>query len=272
MLTKRKIIYSIEFLILIGIIFLWIFKTPQGFYGKLNVIGYAFCHQLPDRSPFVYGHIFAFCYRCTGLFIGFFIGSLFQIYNRQNSLFTSPVHIAYCILSFLFFLLDSLNAYKPLHLIISFHLYSDTTFKRTLSGFFVGSAISLIIFPILFCFFQKPIFQTSSSFPDKLRFPLLITIGVFFSLYITKEIKSDVISLFVDITSCVSAIFLVTTLYAIILKIILESHSCCNNYNFTKDIFLSAFIITLLQLTIICMIRYHYTQNWNCILPLVIEV
>ncbi len=39
----------------------------------LYQIGYAICHQLPDRSFFVYDHSLPLCARCTGIYIGMFI-------------------------------------------------------------------------------------------------------------------------------------------------------------------------------------------------------
>ena len=35
------------------------------------------CHQIPERSFFIFGHKFAVCARCTGLYAGFTIATLF---------------------------------------------------------------------------------------------------------------------------------------------------------------------------------------------------
>jgi uncharacterized membrane protein len=35
------------------------------------------CHQLPERSFFLWGHQLPVCARCTGIYMGAFLGSLF---------------------------------------------------------------------------------------------------------------------------------------------------------------------------------------------------
>lgn len=35
------------------------------------------CHQLPERSFFIWGHQLPICARCTGIYMGVFVGSLF---------------------------------------------------------------------------------------------------------------------------------------------------------------------------------------------------
>ena len=45
-------------------------------------LAYAFffpiCHQRPERSFFFWGHPLAVCHRCTGIYLGLFIGSLIK--------------------------------------------------------------------------------------------------------------------------------------------------------------------------------------------------
>lgn len=51
---------------------------PEIFYK----IGYAICHQLPERSFFVYDNSFPLCARCTGIYIGMFIAFLFYFFTK----------------------------------------------------------------------------------------------------------------------------------------------------------------------------------------------
>jgi uncharacterized membrane protein len=39
-------------------------------YRALMYLGSWFCHQLPTRSPFLYGVQMPLCWRCTGIFFG----------------------------------------------------------------------------------------------------------------------------------------------------------------------------------------------------------
>jgi len=34
------------------------------------------CHQIPERSFVIFGHTLAVCHRCSGIYLGFFLGTL----------------------------------------------------------------------------------------------------------------------------------------------------------------------------------------------------
>ena len=41
---------------------------------KAHLVGYAICHQIPNRSFSLGGHILPLCARCTGTYLGIAIG------------------------------------------------------------------------------------------------------------------------------------------------------------------------------------------------------
>lgn len=54
-------------------------------HGTLMEIGALFgCHQLPERSFFIKGYQFPLCARCTGLLLGYFIGTLIWVLKKIN--------------------------------------------------------------------------------------------------------------------------------------------------------------------------------------------
>ncbi|MCD6475499.1 MAG: DUF2085 domain-containing protein, partial [Anaerolineaceae bacterium] len=48
----------------------WLLFTPAGFFGKLNAIDYAVCHQAPSHSFFIGNRQMPLCARCTGMYLG----------------------------------------------------------------------------------------------------------------------------------------------------------------------------------------------------------
>lgn len=42
-----------------------------------------FCHRLPERSFFFKGKQFPICARCTGILIGYFIGIIYILFNKN---------------------------------------------------------------------------------------------------------------------------------------------------------------------------------------------
>lgn len=46
------------------------------------------CNKKPERAPRLFGHTFLFCWRCTGLILGGFIGILLKM-------FLGPISVLY---------------------------------------------------------------------------------------------------------------------------------------------------------------------------------
>lgn len=42
----------------------------SGVYRATMFVGHSFCHQLPERSPHLWGGQFPLCWRCTGILVG----------------------------------------------------------------------------------------------------------------------------------------------------------------------------------------------------------
>ena len=103
-----------------------------------RLIGAAFCHQIPGRSP---AFSFPFCYRCSGLFSGVFCGlAVFLISGGEKKLF-SVKQMLFFGLSLIVFLLDILNSSKfPF-----FRLYPETVGIRFLSAYPLGFSLALLI-------------------------------------------------------------------------------------------------------------------------------
>src|SRR5512137_462061 len=75
LLTARKVlVIAAALLITAG----WLLNTPHGFFGKLDAIGYAVCHQIPERSFHVGAFVLPLCARCSGMYLGAVTGLVFQ--------------------------------------------------------------------------------------------------------------------------------------------------------------------------------------------------
>jgi uncharacterized membrane protein len=87
-----------------------------------NILG---CHQMPERSFFISGKQFPVCARCTGAFIGYFIGGLTYAY------FKIPIILAvsFCIILFIDWLIQRLK------------IRESTNFRRFVTGVFCGFSL-----------------------------------------------------------------------------------------------------------------------------------
>lgn len=107
-----------------------------------KLVGAAFCHQIPSRSP---AYDFPFCYRCSGLFFGIFFGSITGVFSQRNKLFLSKTEILLLFLSLILFFTDILNSSK----IPEIHFYKESVMVRMLSSFPLGFTLSGTVFHIL---------------------------------------------------------------------------------------------------------------------------
>ncbi|UCE07019.1 MAG: DUF2085 domain-containing protein [bacterium] len=94
------------------------------------------CHQYPERSFFIWDKQFAVCARCSGLYFGFLIATIFFPFLKGLKNFTPPPR-------YLFFI-----ALTPITIDLSltiFHIWQNTFFTRFASGLLLGNVVALFV-------------------------------------------------------------------------------------------------------------------------------
>jgi hypothetical protein len=72
--ASRYLVVAALILVFIG----WLLETPSGLFGKLDAIGYAVCHRIPERSFHIGDYQLPLCARCSGMYLGAVTGLVFQ--------------------------------------------------------------------------------------------------------------------------------------------------------------------------------------------------
>jgi uncharacterized membrane protein len=148
--SKRAFIPKVLFIgIPAAIISLFLAATPPGLWEKARVIGYALCHQLPERSFFIHEHQSPLCARCTGMYLGFFIGLVFLIVRRRTHSARMPTTaIISVLIGFITIMgIDGINS--TLSIIPGApQLYHTTNVHRLVTGTLFGIAMCLLFFPV----------------------------------------------------------------------------------------------------------------------------
>jgi uncharacterized membrane protein len=132
-----------------AIIGLFIAATPPGLWEKARIIGYALCHQLPERSFFIHEHQSPLCARCTGMYLGFSIGLIFLIMRRRTHAARMPAAAIIAVLiGFITIMgIDGINS--TISIIPGApQLYHTTNVHRTVTGTLFGIAMCLLFFPV----------------------------------------------------------------------------------------------------------------------------
>jgi uncharacterized membrane protein len=140
------------------IILFFVQSPPSALLGKADVVGYAICHRIPERSFALGDRYFPLCARCTGTFLGTLLGLfVVLILRRQRASRLPPVLVLGVLVGFIgLWGFDGLNSY------LTFfpgapHLYEPRNWLRMTTGMLNGLALVLFVFPIFnFTLWREP--------------------------------------------------------------------------------------------------------------------
>ena len=108
----------------------------------LDKIGYAVCHQLPERSIFIEGKQLPVCARDTGIYIGSLISFLFILLSRKRR---NAIPVRYISFTFVFFFIlmgiDAFTSYLGIRI--------TTNSIRLITGLLTGISLPFFIYPII---------------------------------------------------------------------------------------------------------------------------
>ena len=140
----RKLVYGLNGLWILIIIL--IVLTPYLASISSPVAKYLYmlfkptCHQLPQRSFFLWGHKMAVCARCTGIYISLFLwGTIFIMFLKSGKV--KPISRTIFLIFLLPIAIDGGTQF--------IHLRESTNVLRFITGFFGGMGTILFVYPRL---------------------------------------------------------------------------------------------------------------------------
>jgi uncharacterized membrane protein len=145
----------------VSIIVLFIKVPPSTVLGKADVVGYAICHRIPERSFILGGHQLPLCARCTGTFLGVLLGlGTMIVLGRRRASYLPPVAVMGILLVFTgFWAFDGTNSYLTLFPGLP-HLYEPRNWLRLTTGMLNGLTLITFAFPIFnFTIWREPAHQ-----------------------------------------------------------------------------------------------------------------
>jgi uncharacterized membrane protein len=125
-------------------------SPPWTVLGKTRLVGYAICHQLPERSFHMAGQQLPLCARCTGIYMGALSGfTLMWLWGRRRAASLPPVPITLTFIGFIILLgIDGINSYLTFFPGMP-HLYEPQNWLRLTTGTLEGIALSAFVYPVL---------------------------------------------------------------------------------------------------------------------------
>ena len=132
------------------IILLSIALSPASLLGKADRVGYAICHQIPERSfSLPSGRPLPLCARCTGTYLGAILGlTAMLLLGRQRASRMAPVSVLFVLILFVgFWAFDGLNSYMTFFP-SGPHLYEPQNWLRLTTGMLNGLALIIFVLPV----------------------------------------------------------------------------------------------------------------------------
>jgi uncharacterized membrane protein len=147
--VRRPRLTFVVMVLSVLIIFFFAFVPPHTLLGKADVVGYAICHRIPERSFPLGDRHFPLCARCTGTFLGALVGiGAMLLMGRRRAGRLPPASVLVILVLFVgAWGFDGLNSYVTL-----FpggpNLYEPQNWLRMTTGLLNGLALSIFVFPI----------------------------------------------------------------------------------------------------------------------------
>lgn len=122
---------------------------PHALLAKAGRVGYAICHQIPERSFFLGGHQLPLCARCTGTFLGSVVGlAAILLLRRGRASRLPPAHVLVLLVAFSgTWAFDGLNSYLTLFPKAP-HLYEPRNWLRMATGMLNGITLIGLVYPV----------------------------------------------------------------------------------------------------------------------------
>jgi uncharacterized membrane protein len=111
--------------------------AAQSFYAAASALYLLFsriCHQMPDRSFVLFGHSLAVCHRCSGIYIGMFLGCFVEIPAMHRRTQVRRWMILAALIPI------SIDLFAPMA-----GLWHNTVFGRFFTGLLFGALVSSLL-------------------------------------------------------------------------------------------------------------------------------
>jgi len=247
----------------------WFLNTPPGLTGKVDAIGYAVCHRIPERSFHVGDYQLPLCARCSGMYLGAMVGLAFQSVRGWKRGKVPPWSIIAVLVVFvLAFGIDGVNSYlyllkqvRPGILPQIPNLYIPNNTLRLLTGSGMGLGIAAMLFPAFHQSMWTDCDDKQSALPNWKAFGLLLVIQAAVDLLVLTESPFALYP--AAVISVLGVGLLLTTVYAIVWVMVMGQD---NRFTQMRQLWLPALAgltIAMIQIAGIDMLRFWLTGTWG---------
>jgi uncharacterized membrane protein len=238
----------------------WLLNTPPGLEGKADAVGYALCHQISSRSFQINGQPVSLCARCTGMYVGIFVGLAYQlILGRRRSEWPGKFMLVVLGIFFLGFAVDGSNSALKLYLGKGL-LYNPSNTLRLITGTGMGLAMAALILPT----FNQTVWREYDPRPylqTWVQFGGFVLTGVVSILLILTE--NNFLLMLFTYMGVIGIVVILVMLYIMVLMIIFNRENRCIRWVDTINWVLIGLILAIMHIGAIDIVRYFLTGTWE---------
>jgi len=253
---------------LLIVLTVWLINTPPGLFGKLDAVGYAVCHQIPERSFPLGEGTTPLCARCSGMYLGAVVGLVYQsiISWKKNAMPHWSV-ITILALFVVAFGVDGVNSY--IYLMKSVYigtfdnipnLYIPNNTLRILTGSGMGLGMAIALFPA----FNSTVWadgKNERALPGFKPLGIMVGITLLVDLLVLTEHPLAVYpAAFVTI---IGVLLLLTIVYTMVWVMIMRQENVFTRLSQMWLPLLAGLTIALLQTAGIDALRFWATGTWE---------
>ena len=224
--NKRHGILAI--LLTTAIFLTWSFlsHSPSGYYSKIFSIGSSVCHQIPSHSFNVGPVQFPVCARCTGLYMGSFIGIVYAFLSGKKIGVPKTKFIVFLAFLFLLWAGDGLNSLISDFLNKPF-LYQTSNLSRLVTGYGMG----LVMSTTLVTLFNLTVWKTGINTPVLENVYQIIGYGILCVMSSSLIlISGPVVFQLTAFVTILTVLFIISLLYSIFWIIFLRKENQFTNW------------------------------------------
>jgi uncharacterized membrane protein len=241
----------------IATLVIFLVTTPGGLLSEMDMVGYAVCHRIPERSFVIAGRQLPLCARCTGTFIGALVGFFGQavvLRRRRAAEFPPPFIFAILIGFTLLWATDGINSYMTL--INAPHVYEPRNWLRLTTGAFQGLTMSAFVYPVFnFTLWRDSVPERTIRNLRELGILILLQVGLI-GLVLTEW---EILLYPLAMLSAVGVLTLLTSINSMIVLMLVRRENTVDTWRSSIIPLLAGLTLSLIQIGVIDLIRYALT-------------
>jgi uncharacterized membrane protein len=259
-LRKHHIRRALAWLCLLLVLgYVWV--PPIAPLDKVHLVGYSICHQIPARSFSMGGFQLPLCARCTGTYLGIAItfAALALLGRLRAGEMLSRGMLVVMVLFIVVMGVDGLNSYLSLfeHAPV---LYIPQNWLRAATGSLNGIALSAIVLPVFnFTLWRRPM----PIRPLRNVWELVAILSV--TAVAIAAVQSELSWLLYPtaLISVAGVLWMLTLVNTMILLIVFRQENQVETWREAAAPLLSGLTATLLELTMMGVLRYALTGTMS---------